>query len=226
MENRGPSVDVIGLIDISMIMGALFGIIPILWTPLIDLLTILSLPSPQVLFDIALQYLNQYRNSNKQLEDGHGLAPATFIGKIVGLQTQGKMSDTDALNVCVNNVVAGSDTTAISLNSALYHVYTIPHVLERLRTEIDTAMQKGQISDPITFDEAQKLPYLQAVISEALRIHPAVGVPLLRVAPEGGATIDGYYFPQGVSGPKCACRMRFVVTDPYNRPRLGSTLGH
>ncbi|KAF2214637.1 hypothetical protein CERZMDRAFT_120336 [Cercospora zeae-maydis SCOH1-5] len=35
---------------------------------------------------------------------------------------------------------------------------------------------KANLSDPVTFDEAQNLSYLQAVIREALRMHPAVGL--------------------------------------------------
>jgi cytochrome P450 len=49
------------------------------------------------------------------------------------------------------------------------------------------------------FKEAQNLPYLQAVIKEALRLHPASGLPLGRVVPKGGAEIAGYYFPEQVS---------------------------
>lgn len=43
------------------------------------------------------------------------------------------------------------------------------------------------------------MEYLQASIKEALRLHPATGLPLARVVPEGGATLSGTYFPAGVS---------------------------
>lgn len=44
------------------------------------------------------------------------------------------------------------------------------------------------------------MPYLQACIKESLRLHPATGLPLARVVPEGGATISETFFPAGVSG--------------------------
>lgn len=91
------------------------------------------------------------------------------------------------------NMVAGSDTTAISLSAVLYYLLLNPGCLQKLRSEIDTFPAAP------SFKTTQQMPYLQAVLKEALRIHPATGLPLERVVPEGGATICGRYFPEGVS---------------------------
>jgi cytochrome P450 len=69
----------------------------------------------------------------------------------------------------------------------------------QLRAEIDEQDLAGTLSNPIMCREAQNLPYLQAVIKEALRLHPATGLPLGRAVPEGGAEIAGHYFPEKVS---------------------------
>lgn len=45
----------------------------------------------------------------------------------------------------------------------------------------------------MSWAEAQQLPYLDAVVKEAFRIHPAAGLPLERVVPAGGATIAGHF---------------------------------
>ena len=103
----------------------------------------------------------------------------------------------------VANVGAGSDTTSISLTAIFYHMAKKKEVYLKLRNEIRSAADRGDISDPITFDQAQKLPYLQQVIKEALRIHPATGLPIWRELAEPGATIAGKYFPAGVST-KCS----------------------
>jgi hypothetical protein len=42
------------------------------------------------------------------------------------------------------------------------------------------------------------LEYLQAVMHEALRIHPAVGMSLSRFTPRGGIEINGHFVPEGV----------------------------
>lgn len=48
-----------------------------------------------------------------------------------------------------------------------------------------------------TFKDSQEMPYLQAVLKEALRLHPATGLPLWRVVPEGGVQIGDHWLPPG-----------------------------
>ncbi|KAF5004052.1 hypothetical protein FDECE_9427 [Fusarium decemcellulare] len=98
---------------------------------------------------------------------------------------------------CTSNMVAGSDTTAISLSAVLYYLLKNPACLQKLRDEIDALTARGELSKSPTFKESQQMPYLQAAIKEALRMHPATGLPLERVVPEGGATISGRFFPEG-----------------------------
>ncbi|OQV03519.1 hypothetical protein CLAIMM_08555 [Cladophialophora immunda] len=111
----------------------------------------------------------------------------------------GKMTKDDIWMSCTANIGAGSDTTAVSLTAVVYFVFSHPGVLGRLRAELDDAAKRGELSGVITFKEAQKLPYLQAVLKESMRMHPAVGLPLGRLVPAGGATISGHYFPAGTT---------------------------
>ena len=103
-----------------------------------------------------------------------------------------------ALAGCTSNMVAGSDTTSISLSAILYYVLRNPDVLKRLQQEVDEHCPQDKSSPHITFSQSQDMPYLQAVIKEALRMHPATGLPLERIVPEGGVTISGVFFPEGV----------------------------
>ncbi len=100
--------------------------------------------------------------------------------------------------VGLSNIIAGSDTTAISLSAILYYLLKYPNTMKRLREEIQNHEEEGTCSNPvITFKESQDMPYLQAVMKEAMRLHGAVGLPLWRVVPEGGTEIAGKYFPAG-----------------------------
>jgi len=43
------------------------------------------------------------------------------------------------------------------------------------------------------------MPYLQSVLKEALRMHPATGLPLWRVVPEGGLQLGEHWLPPGTN---------------------------
>lgn len=78
-----------------------------------------------------------------------------------------------------------------------YYLCKNPASYKRLVLEIDELDTAGQLSDPVTFHEANHMPYLQACMKEAMRLHPAVGFLLERVVPQGGATLAGNWLPEG-----------------------------
>jgi cytochrome P450 len=121
-----------------------------------------------------------------------------FLAKCIELQEQGKMDDSQTNNVIGSNIGAGSDTTGISLSAVIYFLLRNPRCMREVRREIDEAFQGRDLTDVVTFQEGQRLVYLQAVIKEALRCHAAVGSILSRVVPAGGAHVAGQSFPGGV----------------------------
>lgn len=133
------------------------------------------------------------------MKNYHADLPAHMTMKVVLAQAQNpeKISDYDILATASSNVGAGSDTTAISLSSILYHLLHAPACIERLRAEMNSF---GVTGNP-TFKETQGMPYLQAVMKEALRVHPATGYPMFRVVPQGGEVLAGQFFPEGVRAP-------------------------
>lgn len=98
-----------------------------------------------------------------------------------------------------SNVFAGSDTTAIGLRSIFLNLLKHPHVLKKLRAELEERKAAGQLSNPVTFQEAEACPYLQAVIYEALRVFSPVGFTPDRDVPKEGMTVCGKFVPGGVS---------------------------
>ena len=104
------------------------------------------------------------------------------------------------VNECIVIIVAGADTTFISMVSFIRHVYSNPAILHKLRAELEELKHQGQLTLPIpAYDEAARLPYLQACMKEAMRVHPAVAMTLPRVVPPGGRIISGQFYPEGVS---------------------------
>ncbi|KAK1519518.1 uncharacterized protein CCOS01_11169 [Colletotrichum costaricense] len=95
------------------------------------------------------------------------------------------------------NVAAGSDTTSISLTSAMYHILTTNGVAKSMYEELYSQGFCSSLDEHITFDQAQQLPYLQMAIKEALRLHPAVGLPMWREVVGSSLDVDGTHFPPG-----------------------------
>ncbi|KAJ8129015.1 hypothetical protein O1611_g4615 [Lasiodiplodia mahajangana] len=122
-----------------------------------------------------------------------------FVSKFLAKHEQDpeKFTMQHVMAGCTANLAAGSDTTGISLSAILYYLLRHPECLRKLRREITDFQEQGLLSDSFTFKETQQMPYLQAVIKETLRMHPATGLPMERVVPEGGATISGRFFPAG-----------------------------
>lgn len=79
--------------------------------------------------------------------------------------------------------------------AAIYYVLKSPSVYKKLVAELEAA-QLGQ--GPISWKVASKLPYLDAVIKEASRMHPSTGIMLERYVPDGGYTLpDGRHLAGG-----------------------------
>jgi len=109
--------------------------------------------------------------------------------------------DSHVLTMSVSMAFAGSETTAISLTAVFYYLLKNPRCMARLRQELTDKIRDGTLSNGPTgvtsWSEAQQLPYLDACIKEAFRLHPAAGLPLERVTPPQGATICGQFIPGG-----------------------------
>ncbi|KAJ0113819.1 hypothetical protein J7T55_010063 [Diaporthe amygdali] len=136
--------------------------------------------------------MNHYA-ADKPIGDNFFLARALRLHK----EKPEYFTDTEVYNTTAANINAGSDTTSISLTAVMWNLLKHPEAFAKLRAEIDEMIANGDITESVTFSDTQKMPYLQAVIKESLRIHPAAGLPLQRVVPKGGVELAGQFFPEG-----------------------------
>ncbi|KAJ7463301.1 cytochrome P450 monooxygenase [Mycena latifolia] len=93
-------------------------------------------------------------------------------------------------------LIAGSDTTSNSTCAIIYHLAANPQKQAYLQKELDE--QLGTEDEMVaTSEQVKHLPYLEACINEALRIHSTSALGLPRVVPEGGVIICDQSFPAG-----------------------------
>jgi len=95
-------------------------------------------------------------------------------------------------------IIAGSDTTATAIRATLLHLLSNPTSYAALTREIRAAAREGRISEPVTDAESRaRLPYLQAVVREGLRIWPPVAGLMSVTVPAGGEVMHGLRIPEG-----------------------------
>ncbi|KAN0112173.1 cytochrome P450 [Hyaloscypha variabilis] len=150
-------------------------------------------PPKSLLSEIALREIGVRHQGGKEL-DRRDLLSRFFEAKETHPD---KMTDLDIFAISHGALIAGSDSTASSLRAMLYYMLKNPQTYASLKSEIDEFDREGKLSNPISYAEANKMPYLQAVMKEAMRMHPAVGISMPRYVPPKGAEIDGRWYPGG-----------------------------
>jgi len=93
-------------------------------------------------------------------------------------------------------ILAGGETSSVALTFATYYLCKNPEVLTKLHAEV-RAKYSGE--NDITPQSVNQLPYLNAIIQEALRLHPPICNGFPRETPEEGAIIDNHFVPGGMT---------------------------
>ncbi|KAG7005995.1 cytochrome P450 monooxygenase [Physcia stellaris] len=96
-------------------------------------------------------------------------------------------------------LVAGSETTATLLSGATYQLLTNPAVLKKLQLEVRGAFKSGKEMSLLSVGNPGLLPYMEAVLTESLRMYPPVPASLPRVTGPDGEIIDGQFVPANTS---------------------------
>jgi len=194
LRNAHDESGVITAIHQTITYGAIVGLVPKTHWWFGKLSGILRLEPPFTrITKFVTRHIEERRNSRTQpSHERHD-----FLAKLLKLELTNKISSEDTFNACLSNIVAGSDTIAIALSSVIIQLSMKQNDLDTLRRELDEAVEQGIMSDPPLFSEMRRLRYLDAVIREALRIHPVVGQPIVRCIGILGANIAGYDFPPG-----------------------------
>ncbi|KAL4803378.1 cytochrome P450 [Aspergillus unguis] len=90
-------------------------------------------------------------------------------------------------------MLAGFHTTSHAICATIWLVLSHPDIHAELKEELRTTFNSA---DDVSLEVLAKLPWLNAIITEALRIYPPVPLGGARVSP--GAYVDGVYVPAGV----------------------------
>ncbi|KAJ4801684.1 hypothetical protein LUZ62_052930 [Rhynchospora pubera] len=108
-------------------------------------------------------------------------------------KAQMKLTRDNIKSFILGILAAGTSTTGLTIGWALSELINHPDVMKRLAAEIDIVVGKDRLVDET---DIARLPYLQAVVKETLRLHPTG--PLLGRQCTETCTVDGYTVPAGM----------------------------
>ena len=92
-------------------------------------------------------------------------------------------------------IIAGSDTTAISLCSFFFYLTRNPHAYAKVVAEIRSTFAAPQ--EIVGGTKLSSCTYLRACLDEAMRLSPVAASELLRTILPGGQEIDGDFYSAG-----------------------------
>ncbi|KAI8445341.1 cytochrome P450 monooxygenase [Phakopsora pachyrhizi] len=130
---------------------------------------------------------NVERESQKALEKKKAemmvekMAGKDFIGALVkaNLATEDKnrMSDVEVMGQMTTFLLGGHETTSNAMNWALWLLAKNQSVQKKLREEILSA-QATHMGEELSIEELNRLPYLDAVCRECLRLFPPISMTI------------------------------------------------
>lgn len=163
----------------------------------LTLLSLLPIPAIQRIRDFPIK-VRQYgtesirRHKIQTATGGLGDCP-TFFSKMFTAGQSQTLSDAEIEQEAANLIVAGSDTTAVTMTYLVWAVLKDPKIHTRLVAELRT------LPDTYTSEDVAQLKYLEAVMQESLRLYGAAPGGLPRIVPPGGRELDGYFVPEGTT---------------------------
>ncbi|GAA0149158.1 oxygenase [Lithospermum erythrorhizon] len=136
------------------------------------------------------------RNNEGKNFEGNIVA---YVDSLVDLQLpdeKRKLNMGEIVSICSEFLNAGTDTTATALQWIMANIVKFPEIQEKVYKEISQVVGGAQLEDGFVSEEdLQKMPYLKAVVLEALRRHPP-GHFVLPHSVSEEVEFEGYVIPK------------------------------
>lgn len=116
-----------------------------------------------------------------------------FANMMTEAETGERLDDEDVRIEAQSLIVAGSDTTSITLTYIVWAVLSRPDLQRRVEQELQTLQQDFGDAD------VEQLQLLNAVVEETLRLYGAAPGGLPRIVPAAGTTMRDLFLPRGTT---------------------------
>ncbi|KAI3991534.1 hypothetical protein MKX01_017153 [Papaver californicum] len=155
-------------------------------------------------FDAFLtKIIDDHNKINTTSNEGKGNGSSKhsdFLSKLISSKDdvdgqEWKLTDTDIKALLLNLFTAGTDTSTSTVEWTLAELIRHPNILAQAQQELDSVVGKNRL---VSESDLSQLPFLQAVIKEAFRLHPSTPLSLPRVSAED-CEIYGYFIPKNTT---------------------------
>jgi cytochrome P450 len=126
-----------------------------------------------------------------QYAEGDGDEPMDLLSVLLRARERGEQTDQNLRDEMVTMLLAGHDTTALTLTYTWYLLSQHPDVEARLHAELDSLLG----GERPTFADVRQMEYTEAVLNEAMRLYPPV-YTIFR-EPQVDVQLGGYRIPAG-----------------------------
>lgn len=145
-----------------------------------------------------------FLNERRKKQTGEKIGVDFFLDALL----KGEISENSVLYLVQNMNVAAIETTLWSTEWGVAELVNNPHIQKKIIEELDSVVGKGV---PLTEPDLPRLPYLQAMVKEILRMHMVIPMLLPHRNPEP-VKLNGYDIPAG-------CRVLVNAWGIANDPR-------
>ncbi|KAK9740770.1 hypothetical protein RND81_03G058800 [Saponaria officinalis] len=107
-----------------------------------------------------------YEHRNHRMNRNDSSENFDFVDVLLSLDGEEKLAEDDMIGVLWEMIFRGTDTIALTIEWIIAELILNPTMQSKLQNEIDKAIIDGP-----TISSIARLPYLQAVVKETLRLH-------------------------------------------------------
>ncbi|BDD00565.1 cytochrome P450 [Persicobacter psychrovividus] len=122
--------------------------------------------------------------------------PQNFLENLIAQQmVKAEMTEEEVFGNVFTMLLAGEDTTSNTISWTIFELLKSPDDLQKLVHEIDQTL--GKETQPVSMEQIDQMPYLNAVIQESLRVMPVT--PNLYMEALEEVTVEGLTIPKGMT---------------------------
>ncbi|CAD6203628.1 unnamed protein product [Miscanthus lutarioriparius] len=148
------------------------------------------------MFDPFLEHV-LVEHSEQRRRQGGGFVPRDMVDQLLQLADDASLDvpiERDGIKAFILDIIAaGSDTTAVAIEWALSELLRKPEAMAKATDELDRVVGGGRL---VTEADIPRLPYLEAVVKETMRVHPLAPLLTPRLSRED-TSVGGYDIPAG-----------------------------